>query len=323
MVSAYLPLLDFMVVGAQKCGTTALAHYLGQHPGIVMSSVKEPHLFDSPDYSPNWTPEQIDERYKPFFRHAPPPGTREAREGTPTATDAPEGTREGTPTATHGKGHPPPRGEAPRDMREGTPAATEDTQEGPPAEEASPGILIRGEATPIYLFLPEIAPELMRYNPNLKLIVLLRDPVRRAISHYYMERNRGYEQLPLWCALIWEPWRLRRCTDARRLGSAWRRHSYRRRGLYSRQLRNLYRCFNVGQVLLVRTDHLAQRHDQTMQRIFRFLGVPAHRGIEATRVFQGERDGRTHRVTSWLLWLSYLPEFIRMRKFGKRPQHPA
>ena len=297
MASVYRPLLDFMIVGAQKCGTTALAHYLGQHPHIRMSSIKEPHLFDSPEYSPTWTPQQIDERYRPFFQldtseGTPAEGTPTAEEGTPTDEESSSDT-EGTPTA------------------EGTPTTAEGT---PTGEEPSSGILVRGEATPIYLFLPEIAPELMRYNQNLKLIVLLRDPVERAISHYYMERNRGDEQLPLWRALLSEPWRLRRCVDARRQGSAWRHHSYWRRGLYSLQLRNLYRYFYAGQVLLVRSEHLAQRHDQALQRIFRFLGVSAHQGIEARRVFEGKRDGRRHQVTSWLLRLFYLPEFIRLRR---------
>ena len=48
---AYRPKLGFMIVGAQKCGTTALAHFLSQHPEIGMMSPKEVHLFDSPSYS--------------------------------------------------------------------------------------------------------------------------------------------------------------------------------------------------------------------------------------------------------------------------------
>ena len=36
---------NFLVVGAQKAGTTALYHYLAQHPEIYMSPVKEPHFF--------------------------------------------------------------------------------------------------------------------------------------------------------------------------------------------------------------------------------------------------------------------------------------
>jgi hypothetical protein len=36
---------NFLVIGAQKAGTTALYHYLKQHPQIYMSSIKEPHFF--------------------------------------------------------------------------------------------------------------------------------------------------------------------------------------------------------------------------------------------------------------------------------------
>lgn len=36
---------DFFIVGAPKCGTTALYHYLRQHPQIFMPDRKEPHFF--------------------------------------------------------------------------------------------------------------------------------------------------------------------------------------------------------------------------------------------------------------------------------------
>lgn len=36
---------DFLIVGAPKCGTTAMARYLGQHPGIYMPRLKEAHFF--------------------------------------------------------------------------------------------------------------------------------------------------------------------------------------------------------------------------------------------------------------------------------------
>lgn len=40
----------FFVIGAAKCGTTSLHHYLGQHPEISMSKVKEPQIFAEEDY---------------------------------------------------------------------------------------------------------------------------------------------------------------------------------------------------------------------------------------------------------------------------------
>ena len=204
-------MLDFMLVGAQKCGTTALAHFLSQHPEIEMATPKEVHLFDSPEYSSDWSAEQIDERYRPHF-------------------------------------------------------------------EQRAGVAIRGEATPIYMYFPGIAAELRRYNPELKLIVLLRDPVERAISHYYMQKNRDWEHRPLWLALLSEPLRLRRCKDGRANGSAMRRHSYRRRGLYSSQLRELYRCFDGDRVLIVRTRDLRARHHDVLRRVFGFLGVSENEG---------------------------------------------
>lgn len=43
---------NFFIVGAPKCGTTALSYYLKSHPNIFMSEPKEPHFFaeDLPSY---------------------------------------------------------------------------------------------------------------------------------------------------------------------------------------------------------------------------------------------------------------------------------
>ena len=243
---AYRPKLGFMIAGAQKCGTSALAHFLSQHPEIGMASPKEVHLFDSPNYSSDWTPAQIDKRYGSRLAHCS-------------------------------------------------------------------GVRILGEATPSYMFVPEIGRDLERYNPDLKLIVLLRDPVERAISHYYMEKGRGRERRPLWFALLREPFRLRRCRNGRVRGSVTQRCSYRTRGLYSIQLRNLYRRFGPDQVLVVRSSELSQRHDEVLGKVFAFLGVSENVRVAPEIVFRGERAGRTHRAVSWLLRLTYLAEFVRLR----------
>ena len=42
---------DFLIIGAQKCGTTSLYSYLTQHPGICDAKKKEIHYFDNPH---NW-----------------------------------------------------------------------------------------------------------------------------------------------------------------------------------------------------------------------------------------------------------------------------
>ena len=243
----YQPKVDFMIVGAQKCGTSALWEYLGVHPQVGMSSPKEVQLFSGPEYSCEWSPKEIDRRYAPWFRHCPD------------------------------------------------------------AE-------VRGEVTPIYLFFPEVAAELKRYSPDLKLIVLLRDPVERAISSYYMQRARGKEKAPLWLALLAEPWRLRRCANARDWGSMARVCSYRARGLYSLQLRNLHQHFPRRQVLVVRSRDLLQDHQAALRRVFSFLGVAENVEMPRRTALPGERHGkRRHPILSGLLRVSYLAERWRSR----------
>ena len=56
-----------MIIGAQKAGTTALASFLSEHPDLRMSRPKEVHLFNSPEYSPQWSVDEINARYRPCF----------------------------------------------------------------------------------------------------------------------------------------------------------------------------------------------------------------------------------------------------------------
>lgn len=44
------PLPTLFVIGAPKCGTTSLHHYLSQHPAVSMSAVKEPFIFAAEDW---------------------------------------------------------------------------------------------------------------------------------------------------------------------------------------------------------------------------------------------------------------------------------
>ena len=59
---------DFFVVGAPRCGTTALCRYLSKHPAVCFSRPKETHYFTR--LGPAWTPEQATRDYVlRFFPH--------------------------------------------------------------------------------------------------------------------------------------------------------------------------------------------------------------------------------------------------------------
>lgn len=61
------PLVRFVVGGVQKAGTTALAGYLREHPGIRLPRDKEAHVFDAPGFDDDASVDDIDEAYRAHF----------------------------------------------------------------------------------------------------------------------------------------------------------------------------------------------------------------------------------------------------------------
>jgi lipopolysaccharide transport system ATP-binding protein len=90
---------------------------------------------------------------------------------------------------------------------------------------------ITGEASPSYLFDPQVPERIARIVPEARLIALLRNPVDRAYSHYQMEVRRGKE------ARSFEEATEEEMTSAEGEGNTVDvRYAYLRRGLYAEQL---------------------------------------------------------------------------------------
>lgn len=165
-----------------------------------------------------------------------------------------------------------------------------------------------------------------RYNPAMRWIVLLRDPAERALSQFHMERSRGNDRWPLWPAMLLERWRLRGHADDLARSSPLRRHGYRLRGDYARQLDALYTRFPRDQVLLLDNRALREDPDGTLRAVCRFLGVEPLAGELANEtVFAGDyaphaRDGADMRLLRWLM----RRELREMRdRYGIRFDDPA
>lgn len=172
-------------------------------------------------------------------------------------------------------------------------------------DEAADDVALLGDATPFYLVHPRVVARIARYNPNMRWIVLLRDPVERALSHFHMERQRGTEHWPLWPALLLERWRLRGHHEDLRRSSPLRRHGYRLRGDYARQLDVLHAHFPRAQVLLLRSERLREQPDACMREVCAFLGIdPPAADASYPPVFVGDYPppGRwTRGLLRWLL----------------------
>ncbi len=135
------------------------------------------------------------------------------------------------------------------------------------------------EATPDYLFDPRAPQRVRELLPHVKLIVVLRDPVARAVSQYHHNVRLGQEKLPLAEALAAEEERLAGAhqeiidhPDSRALEL--RRYSYVARGRYAEQLERWRRLFPPEQIMVVRSADLFDATGDTFGRILDFLGLP-------------------------------------------------
>lgn len=213
------PLPDFLILGAQKAGTTALYAYLREHPDLTGPLWKEVSFFD---------------------RH-------------------------------FARGVAWYRGNFPLRSR---------------------GRIV-GEASPSYLFHPLAPARAAAVVPEARLIVLVRDPVERAYSHYRHEVALGRESLAFEDALDREEERLdgeleRMGADPRYFSHAWWKHTYLARGRYAEQLERWLARFPSERLLVVSNDELAARPGETYGRVLAFLGVPPKELASYPRVF--DRD---------------------------------
>lgn len=127
-----------------------------------------------------------------------------------------------------------------------------------------------GEATPIYLYWPNALERIAAYNPRMKFILLFRDPVDRAWSHWKMEFARGKETEPFgWCI---REGRARMAAAAPYPGFD-RVRSYVERGYYGRQLAHMLTLFPREQILILESDILKRDPTATIGRICAFLGI--------------------------------------------------
>jgi hypothetical protein len=130
------------------------------------------------------------------------------------------------------------------------------------------GHRLLGESTPIYMYWYDAPRRIWQYNPNIKAIFLLRNPMERAFSHWNMERARGVENLPFWNAIQSENLR---CREA--LPYQHRTFSYVDRGFYSEQLRRFWTYIPKDQTLVLKSDDLREKPAETLERVCCFLGI--------------------------------------------------
>ena len=216
---------DFLIIGAQKCGTTALFKYINQHPYCIGAIGKETLLFTS------FYKELMENKY--FMVYFPIRTLLKKRRS------------------------------------------------------------LLFEATPDNIYEEAVPERIYRHNPDIKMVLLVREPVSRAISEYnmacwyaiekkqcvredpdheYFEHLKQPDKYPFEWFIEEEMRKMEESGSC--MPSAFHYPDFIRHGLYSDQLERYYRYFRPEQLLVLKDKDLKMNKKQTLFRIEEFLGIP-------------------------------------------------
>jgi Sulfotransferase domain len=159
---------------------------------------------------------------------------------------------------------------------------------------------IVGEASPSYVFHPLAPQRVAALVPDVRLVLLVRNPVDRALSHYHHEVALGREPLSFEEALRQEDARLEgeleRMRDPKYFSHAWWNFTYRSRGRYADQLERWLEIFPRERLLIVPSEDLLDRPAETYGQVLDFLGAHRHELESYPKIFErayAEMDPRT------------------------------
>ena len=134
------------------------------------------------------------------------------------------------------------------------------------------------DACPYYLFHPFAVERMAQALPRVKVMVMLRDPVRRAESHYHHSVSHGHEDLSLAEALAREEERM--AGEVERMEHDWtywshhhEHHSYLAKGLYADQLERLFRHYDRDQVMVVASEDFYRDPDRILAEVTAWVGL--------------------------------------------------
>ena len=180
-------------------------------------------------------------------------------------------------------------------------------------EAAEPAHLLRGEGSTQYSRVPThqgVAQRIHRFNPDAKIIYIMRDPVRRAVSHYWYNWRKFDERRTMMEAIR---------ADA----------SYVHFGNYHTQLEEYRRYFPSGSMLATTSERLYSEQEKELETLAEFLRIDPFPSTsepdevhlnrapeEVLRVRKGSLLGKAASSSLWKGTRRLLPS--RFRTAGRR-----
>ena len=137
------------------------------------------------------------------------------------------------------------------------------------------------DASPSYLYSTDAADNIATFNPDAKIVILLRDPVVRAWSEYRMNLAIGIERRSFAEAV-------RKELEILSQGQTFLLKRYIYAGYYGEQIERYLRSFSRENIFIDVVDHPLGGLGSVMERLFRFLDLEPNPGRELIHENEGK-----------------------------------
>ena len=132
------------------------------------------------------------------------------------------------------------------------------------------GKFITYDVTPFYIYNEKVPKRIQKIIPDSKLILILRNPVDRAYSNYFItKQNKKFEDI------IIEEKEILKTIDRKNKEEYYKfvHTSLLSRGFYAEQLEKWFKIFPRNQILIIKSEDFAIQTNKIMNEIFNFLGL--------------------------------------------------
>jgi hypothetical protein len=172
--------------------------------------------------------------------------------------------------------------------------------------------MVCGEACPLYLYHPDAPKRIRQYAPDVQLFAILRNPVDRAYSAYWMLKGAGREPA--------ESFRKGLRREQKRIERHWEYSwHYKRVGLYAEQLRRYLQYFDRDQLHIYLFEEFVSDPEAFTRGVFRTLGLDDDVALSTSTQRNASGESRFRLVSSLLeeeSWLrqtasALIPESVR------------
>ena len=128
-----------------------------------------------------------------------------------------------------------------------------------------PSNKIAGDVSPSYLYYYDVASSIKQFSPNAKIVIVLRNPAKKAFSQWSHMLRSGQESLSFRDGLKEEP---------KRVSNAWNdMWHYIEGSRYARGVRHYLEVFGEERVKIILFEEMVDNTDSILAALFNFLGV--------------------------------------------------